>query len=133
MPVLDRPVKDGSGALAGAAIGTSAIESFAGIMKELLRASMSNGLVGATVCIMAAALAKKAGVINDNETKIIYGIVLAASGANIAGNLISDLESILSKAQFNNTSIATPAGQVLVFGEAGSQQLNALLEKLKSK
>lgn len=102
------------------------------IFKELLRASMSNPLMGIMACFIAGATFHKAKVITDQEWANLKIMIFAAGGISLTVDLIQQLETVVVPALglFNKTSdsLTKPTGTVLVFGDTTSSQLNALLQ-----
>lgn len=120
--------------LGTAAVLTSGIEEFGGIIKELIRASMSNPMIGLVVSIISLSVLGKAGVVSDGDKKVGMILIGAAAGIQLTAEIIDDLSKFVPSVQSGGTpSLVTPSGNVLVFGSDQNAQLNALLSKLATK
>lgn len=116
------------------AIGVALIDELGGILKMLLQGAMTNGLIGALVCLVTADLLYKANVIEQKTLVIIQSLVVAGAGIALTSETITAIESALHfTGTSSNPQFAVPSVNVLVLGAEQNEQLNTLLKTLNSK
>ena len=107
-------------------IGGMSIEKVLEILKEMVRASTSNPLVGIAVSVASADMLNRAGLLSDAARDIIWVSIGAVEATQAAGNLLSDL------IPFKNTSNdLLPSATTIVFGDSSSKTNSGLVESLK--
>lgn len=137
-----RPKDTGNGTAAFSNIAIQGIETFGDILKELIRASMSNPMMGILVSLIVIDVLENNkilrndsvdsnGVGHSSTALMMKGIIVAAAGVSVAGEIIQTIGDIVPLAQGSRSpaSLLQPSGQVLVFNDKNNEQLNALLQK----
>lgn len=104
------------------------VEKVLSLLTELLRAGMSNPIMGLAGSVMIVNMAKRAGLIDQEAETIILVAVGAVTAAETAGSIITDLVPFK-----NNSNEMIPSGQTFVFGDGGKSELSGLIESLKNK
>lgn len=102
------------------------VEKILEVLKEMVRASTSNPLVGIAVSVASADMLNRAGLLSDVARDIIWVSIGAVEATQAAGNLLSDL------IPFKNTSNdLLPSATTIVFGDSSSKTNSGLIESLK--
>jgi hypothetical protein len=105
--------------------GLDIVKEIPGLLKEFIRAGISNPVMGVAGAIIVSDILKRTGVISlEGQTA-----VLVAVGALTAGNVITDIGSLLPFHQ--NASSTEPSASTVVFGDGGTKELAGLIESLK--
>jgi hypothetical protein len=122
-------------ALSSTAIATTAISEFAGIIETLLKASMSNPLIGAITGLLIADIFENTKLLTHDQAVGIRTLIYAASGIALSEQILNGISDFIPKLGGHTppASILAPSGQVLIFGDKDSIQLDALLKSLASK
>lgn len=122
-------------ALAAGAIVTSGIENSAAIIRDLLKASMTNPLIGAVTGLVMSDLLLKMKIIDPNTASGIKIMIFAAAGIALTSELIADVTNIfkIGDSVTTNDKLLTPSANVIVFSDGDKAQLNALLQNLAAK
>lgn len=103
----------------------SIMKEIPGIYKELIRASISNPIVGIAVAVSAADLLRRAGLISQEAATIILVSVGAVEAAETASTLLSDLIPFK-----NSANELIPSAKTVVFG-SGDKAIEGLIEGKK--
>lgn len=140
MPTKTEYINTGEGksekALGEAAVGTAAIEQIGGLLRDLVKASLSNPLIGILISVITVDLLQQAGFLTKERAGLMIIIISAAAGITLSTEIVTAIGDLIPKLGGSATSIPsviTPSGNVFVFGEGQSEQLNALLSKLAKK
>lgn len=139
MEELGGKPKDNSAA-AGAVVLTQALQSTEHIFVELLRASLSNPLMGVVSGFVTVAVFRKAGILTDQEATNVKLVLLIAAGVSITEEIIkavatgATLASLGINVGGSSDSLLKPSGQVFVFGQnSENPELKTLLQTLVKK
>lgn len=149
MRTIELPGKQSQSAdsLALAGMISAALQEGGDIVKQLLQTAMTNPLMGIVVSIVVLDLLHKpkydssgkaipnSGVLSDSAYNWAMGLIVAAGGIDLAGSVITDIAQFIPSLRFTaaQPALVQPTTQVLVLGNTGTDQLNALLSKLASK
>lgn len=89
------------------------------LLKELVRASESNPIIGITISILTADISYKLHLI----TKTAYIGVMVAIGASEAGSIINDISDLIPS--FKKASDdSTPSGRTFVYADSSDDKAN---------
>lgn len=130
---IEKPQKQNTeAALAAATLITQSLQSVEGVLRELIRASMSSPLMAVTVTFISSDILEKAGLIKPNTSSLLKLLAGGAMGASLAGTVLDDISQFAP--DLVNQRAAAPnalasSGSVFVFGQNSNDQINALLSK----
>lgn len=104
--------------------GDVVLKSF-DLLREFIRAGISNPIIGVAAAIIISDILKRAGLLSlEGQTA-----VLVAVGVLTAGSVITDIGNLLP---FHSSASSTePSASTVVFGDGGSKELAGLIESLK--
>ncbi|MHB1830777.1 MAG: hypothetical protein ACYCO0_05290 [Candidatus Micrarchaeaceae archaeon] len=102
-----------------------------GIIKELVRASLNNPLMGIAVAIITVDVLYRAKIISITAAQAIY----VAAGVYEGGQIIADIAEIIPSIGTKQNSAAVGENNTFAFTETSSKssELDALLTRLGKK
>lgn len=106
------------------------------VIEMLLKASMSNPLIGIIAAFASGAVLHKAKILTDQEWTNLKIVLFASAGITLSVDVITAIEKIvIPTSGFSSTQVPTqPSANILVFSDNKDQaQLNALLQQLALK
>lgn len=99
---------------------------------EMIRASMSNPLLGIFTSIVSVDILEQLKIIRPATAWGLYAAIGVMEGAGATADVIKSFESIFHGAQ-GTTSQVQPSATTLVLGEKGKSDLQTLLGKSDKK
>lgn len=97
------------------------------LLKELVRASESNPIIGITIAILTADIAYKLKII----TMTAYVGIMVAIGASESGAIINDISDLIPS--FHKASDdSTPSGKTFVYADSGDSNKNNLGDAMEA-
>lgn len=106
----------------------SLILEIPGILKEFIRAGISNPVIGVAGSLIMANMLYRAGVIDEATFIGIAVAVGVSTGANAASEIIGSFIPF-----HQNASSTDPSASTVVFGDSGGKELSGLIESIKGK
>lgn len=118
--------KDGSDALAAASVVNTALAQAGGILESLLKASLTNPLVGILVTLTITDILANAKIINTDTQTMIKVMIGAGVGIELATEVIGEVlvvkqvlagVSNIFGGKSSNANLFTPSATTIVMGE----------------
>lgn len=118
--------------VAGIEAATAVATEGIGILKELIRASVSNPLLGPVAAVIVSDMLQRAKIIGPGAAGIVQsfsawsmGVGLGVSAATTAANIIDQLNpfDMFKAPPPNPPDLIRPSAQVVVFGDAAGEKV----------
>lgn len=101
-----------------ASVAETGIETFGNVLRELIKASTANPVIGASVAVITADMLNKGGLIRDDTRAMVNTMVFVAFGVDITVQVIDEVGSIIGFGNKSGTEpdLLKPVPTTIVYG-----------------